>query len=105
MGPFKDLTPDEIEQTVTLNALHPVYLCKALLDQMLSREKRSAIVITSSGLGSAPIPGILAYSMSKSFTSFLGEGLNIELKSKIDVMSFQCGEVRTKLLGNSKKGI
>ena len=32
MGPFKDLTPQEIEETVTINALHPVYLCKALLD-------------------------------------------------------------------------
>ena len=32
MGPFKDLTPNEIEETVTINALHPVYLCKALLN-------------------------------------------------------------------------
>ncbi len=32
MGPFKDLTPQEIEETVTINALHPVYLSKALLD-------------------------------------------------------------------------
>ncbi len=88
MGPFKDLTPQEIEETVTINALHPVYLSKALLDQMLAREKRSAIVVTSSGLGSAPIPGILAYSMSKSFSSFLAEGLNVELKNKVDVLSF-----------------
>jgi len=31
MGPFKDLTSEEVEQTVTINALHPVYLSKALL--------------------------------------------------------------------------
>ena len=55
---------------------------------MLSRPKRSGIIIMSSGLGSAPIPGVLAYSMSKSFSSFLGEGLNIELKSKIDILSY-----------------
>lgn len=67
---------------------------------MLAREKRGAIVITSSGLGSVPVPGILAYSAAKSFSSFLGEGLNVELKDKIDVLSFQCGEVKTKLLGN-----
>ena len=72
MGPFKDLTPLEIEQTVTINALHPVYLTKALLNQMLSRKKRSGIVITSSGLGSTPVPGIITYSMAKSFASFLG---------------------------------
>ena len=32
MGPFKDLYPKEIEEMVTINALHPIYLCKALLN-------------------------------------------------------------------------
>ena len=99
MGPFKDLTPLEIEQIVTINALHPIYLCKALLPNLLSRTKRSGIVITSSGLGSVAVPGILTYSASKSFSSFLGQGLSTELKSKVDVVSFECGEVSTKLLG------
>ena len=72
MGPFIDLTPQEIEQTVTINALHPVYLCKALLSQMYSRKSRSGIIITSSGLGSVPVPGVISYSMAKSFSSFLG---------------------------------
>ena len=71
---------------------------------MLIREKRSAIVVTSSGMGSAPISGILPYSMSKTFSSFLAEGLNIELKNKVDVLSFQCGEVSTKLIGNKRNG-
>jgi short-subunit dehydrogenase len=105
MGPFKDLTGHEIESLVTINALHPIYLVKSLLKQILSRNARSAIVITSSGLGSAPIPGILPYSCAKSFSSFLGEGLNIELKDKVDVLSFQCGEVATKMLGKSRRGI
>ncbi len=102
MGPFKDLTPLEIEQTVTINALHPIYLCKALLPSLLSRTKRSGIIITSSGLGSVAVPGIITYSASKSFSSFLGQGLNFELKDKVDVLSFECGEVSTKLLGNRK---
>ncbi|MEY4894794.1 MAG: hypothetical protein RL751_1614 [Bacteroidota bacterium] len=42
---------------------------EALLDRMLAREKRSGIIVMSSGLGSAPIPGVLTYSMSKSFSS------------------------------------
>jgi len=73
---------------VTLNALHPIYLTKALLKQILERNARTAIVVTSSGLGSAPIPGILAYSCSKSFSSYLAEGLSMELKDKCDVLSF-----------------
>ena len=93
MGPFKEITGPETEEIVTVNALHPIYLTKALLNSILQRNARTAIVITSSGLGSAPMPGILAYSCSKSFSSFLGEGLNIELKDKVDVLSWQCGEV------------
>lgn len=102
MGPFKDLTPQEIEQTVTINALHPVYLLKALLNQLLARKKRSGIVILSSGLGSLPVPGVISYSAAKAFSSYLGQALNIELSSKIDVISFECGEVSTKLLGSRK---
>jgi len=33
--------------------------------------KKSAMIITSSGLGSKPIPGFLAYSATKSFANFL----------------------------------
>jgi short-subunit dehydrogenase len=73
---------------VTINALHPIYLTKALLPQILARESKSAIVITSSGLGNAPVPGIIPYSASKSFSSFFGEALNMELKGKVDVLSF-----------------
>lgn len=102
MGPFKDLTPEEVEQTVTINAIHPTYLCKALLPQLLARKKRSGIIIMSSGLGSVAVPGVISYSASKSFSSFLGEALHTELKDKVDVLSYQCGEVKTKLLGNRK---
>ena len=33
MTPFKDLTDDEIENTININALHPIYLAKALVQQ------------------------------------------------------------------------
>lgn len=82
--------------------MHPIYLTKALLPQLLGRESKSALVITSSGLGSTAVPGILTYSASKSFSSYLGEGLSIELAGKVDVLSFQCGETATKLLGKRK---
>ena len=52
-----------------------------------------------------PMSGILPYNMSKSFSSFLAEGLNIELKDKIDVMSYQPGEVQTKLIGDRKTSV
>ena len=98
MSPFMDLRPEEIEQIVTINALHPCYLTKVLLKQLLDRKQRGAIVITSSGLAAFPAAGSLAYSASKAFASYFGQGLNYEIKDKIDVLSFECGETSTKLL-------
>jgi len=34
-GPFKDLRGSEIQYMTTLNVLHPIYLCKALLPQLM----------------------------------------------------------------------
>lgn len=60
------------------------------------------MVITSSGLASFPASGLLTYSASKAFASFLGMGLSYELKDKVDVMTFECGETKTKMLGQRK---
>ena len=32
VGPFIDLRPEEVETTITINALHPIYLCKVLIN-------------------------------------------------------------------------
>ena len=69
--PFENQENSSIEEIVNVNAIHPIYLSKVLLNQLLKRTKRSAIVVTSSGLGSVPIPGTIIYSASKSFSSFL----------------------------------
>ncbi len=81
-----------------------IYSIKALLPLLEKRfevhKQRSAILVTTSGLGSIPFPNMLTYSSSKSFASFLAEGLNYELKDAgIDVISYQAGMVKTKLLG------
>lgn len=65
---------------------------------MIKRGKLSAIVVTSSGLGSAPFPGILTYSCTKVFADYLAKGLSYELSGKIDCLSWQAGEVATKML-------
>lgn len=89
--PF-DYQSNEITEEITnVNVLHTIYTTKVLLNQMLGRPKRSAIVITGSGLGAYPIPGTITYCSSKAFGRYLALGLNYELKDKIDVMHFQCG--------------
>lgn len=71
---------------------------------MISRNHLAGIVVTSSGLGSVPIPGCLDYSCSKSFADFLARGLNFELKGKIDCMSWQSSKVATKINGDKADG-
>jgi len=72
---------------------------------MNQRKLRGSIIIVSSGLGSIPVSGAITYSASKAFAGYLGQGLNYEFKSKIDVMTFECGEARTKLLGSRKSAM
>lgn len=63
---------------------------------------KSAIIVTSSGLGAIPLSGTVTYSATKSFASFVAEGLNYELAGKVDVLSYQAGEVTTKMLNRFK---
>ena len=74
-GPYAEYDKDQIENIVNINILHVAYGARVLLPQMVARKeqtgKKSAMIITSSGLGSKPIPGFLAYSATKSFANFL----------------------------------
>ena len=59
----------------------------------------SAIVVTSSGFAMRPFSGILSYSCSKTFASFLAQGLSYEFAGKIDCLAWECGETKTKMIG------
>ena len=98
MGKFQDIDESSIEDIMMVNAVHPMYLAKALLGQMLSRGKKSAIIVTSSVFGQRPIGGAsIVYSATKSLASFLAQGLSYELDGKLDVLSWECGEVATNM--------
>jgi len=98
-GPFIGLKPYEIESSVTINALHPFYTTKVLIDQMANRAKRSAMVVTASGLAHLAVPGCTDYSATKSMASFLAEGLNYELQGRVDCMAWHNGKTATKMNG------
>ena len=99
-GPFIETSNENIESMVNVNSGQVAYLIKALLPQMVTRSKskgiRSGIVVTSSGMGKTIMPGFTTYCASKSFATFMAEGLNYELKDHIDVMSYCAGQVATK---------
>ncbi len=91
MGSFNILEPVEIETMINTEALHPVYTLKAMLAQLLLRPKKACVIFTGSNLGSVPTPGFLPLSMAKSFVQFLGQGLSLELKGLLDIITFECG--------------
>ncbi len=63
---------------------------------MLKRDKRSALIITSSFLAQKPTPGLVSYSSTKAAVTFFAEALSYEVDDKIDVMGWDCGSVVTK---------
>jgi 17beta-estradiol 17-dehydrogenase / very-long-chain 3-oxoacyl-CoA reductase len=88
MAPFKDIPVSYLEETVNVNVLHPGFMTRTLLHQMLKREQRSAIIYVSSIVAAIPAPGHSLYAATKSFVSYLGMGLNYELRDKVDVLAF-----------------
>ena len=104
VGPFADLTDSELEGAFRCNAMHVVYTIKVLASQLLERfetqQQKSGIMVVTSGLGAMPLPGLLIYSASKSFSSFIGIGLSYEMRGKVDVTVYQAGYTSTQLTGN-----
>ena len=47
LGPIDRITDEQVEATFNVNSFHVVYLMKVLTQQMLKRNKRSTVLITS----------------------------------------------------------
>ena len=99
--PFAELSNREVETSVQVNACHVIYTLKVLVNQLIKRHQdtgiKPAILVTSSGMGFQPVAGNLPYSCTKTFVSFLAQGLNFELKEHVDVLDFTPGWVSTPL--------
>ena len=64
---------------------------------MLNRDKRCAILITSSYTAQLLIPGIASYSATKAAVSNYGECLNFELERNVDVTVWEPAYVNSKI--------
>lgn len=58
----------------------------------------SALVITSSVLGTCPVAGTLSYCCTKTFVDFLARGLSYELEGRVDCLSWRAGYVQTNMV-------
>jgi short-subunit dehydrogenase len=95
---FSDMADENLESMLNCNALHPIYLTKALLNKMLTRDLRSSIIIMSSIAGCYEHPGMAAYCATKTITNFFAKSLSHEVKEKIDVISYAPGMVSTPMM-------
>ena len=103
VGPFSEAPAERLQHVMSINALHPMYTAKVMINQLLERKERSAIVVVSSGLGGRPIPGCVTYSSAKACSSFMAQALSYEVRDKIDVMSYEAGPAGTKMFPVEKR--
>ena len=63
----------------------------------MDRDKRSAILITSSMAARMVFPGLCSYSATKSMVSNFGESIHYELKQNVDVTVWEPGYVHSNI--------
>jgi len=108
-GAFYEFNDSHIQALMQINANQVCYLSKVVLPQLVKRfeEKKvkSAVLMTSSIAAEIPLSGMTIYSATKVFVNFLADGLFIEHRNKIDIMSYTAGFVITKLTADWKREV
>lgn len=100
VGVFSRLEHHVCQRMLAVNALHVTYMMKVLLPQLTNRTSgKSAILVTGSLLRGFEMPGMLMYSASKNFISYLARGVSYELADRVDVTVYEPCIVKTKMKG------
>lgn len=94
---FVKCTMAEITRQIQVNIYPSLMMTNLLLPHMLKRQSRSCIVDLASGAGYRPMPIIQMYSASKSFISFMSQGLSAEYGYKIDFKCLHPNLVKTEM--------
>ena len=98
-----ELTPAQVHlDNIRINAGAPAVLTRALINKMLERNNRSAIINVSSIGQNSPIPYLGVYVATKRFLTFFSYQLHELFKNKIDVQNLVPGFVQTKIIGYKK---
>jgi len=97
---FRDLKNTEVQALLSVNAIHPIFMMKCMMDQLISRKCKSAIMLTGSGIRAIPAPGMNLYSASKHFLMFIAQSVGYELNyisANIDMLCYEPGGVKTNM--------
>ncbi len=94
---FADSGMRELRDTISVNCVAMTHLTRHLIDRMMSRKKRSAILNMSCIEGTYPYPFISIYSATKAYVDSFSRSLAGEVGHKIDVISYTPYVVKTNL--------
>ncbi|CDW81695.1 short chain dehydrogenase reductase family protein [Stylonychia lemnae] len=103
-GDFERVPIEKHKEMIDVGIMPGTILTKLLMDKMLKRPKRTAVLFTTSVQVLAPLGGVATYSASKVYLDYLAKSLSHENRHNMDVMTFQCGLVTTKFNGYYKGG-
>ena len=78
-GSVQEISDDKLEDVIRVNALHPIYLGKVLIEKMMVQSIKSAIIVTSSGLANIYLPNVASYNATKAFVSNFFQGVHYEV--------------------------
>ena len=96
-GPIDLIDDARYEAVWNVTGLHNVYLMKALAKQQMERNKRSAVLFTSSMSAHMVFAGNASYSATKAMVSNFGESVHYELKENVDVTVWEPGIIYSNL--------
>lgn len=85
-GPLRETDPAAIARIVAVNALAPVLLTRALIEDLVANE--AAIVNVASSVAYNPLPFMSLYAATKAFLSTWSESLTYELRATNPVITF-----------------
>ena len=98
---FEQITPQELKEMIYINDGSYAMLTHALINKLLKRSQRSAIINVASIAGMSPISYQGCYSGSKVFVRYFTYSLYDNYKDKIDALAINPGFVETKMIDHT----
>ena len=96
---FEQTEPEEHLTNIRVNAGASAMLTHALINKLLARKDRSAIINVSSTGHNSPLPYLGVYPATKRFLTFFSYSLHDNYSHKIDVQNLTPAWVSTKIAG------
>jgi 17beta-estradiol 17-dehydrogenase / very-long-chain 3-oxoacyl-CoA reductase len=90
---FDTIDPSFLRDIVAVNCTSQLMTTRLLINGMLKRPLKSAIISISSVAGLRPLLYLSPYSATKAFNDFFSRALQLEVGHKIDVLSLRAGYV------------